>query len=219
MALPTRRRPRDGVTPVLVLDLSRALSDPVRWASLVPRLRLASQLTHPSAKRILELGLEQESSLRGAGMGRRNDARDSHERRAARVGAGDPRADSCRWPACSRRRIAWVLLMAGLGLDQVFLTAEGQVKLDFSGASVGFPRDGMPSMAPGASENRAGDASLAALRSADLYGLGVLIAWLDRGEAAAPGEDPLRITTREDSMLGTLARAHGGRPRRPPARA
>ena len=86
----------------------------------------------------------------------------------------------------------------------MFLTAEGQVKLDFSGASVGFPRDGIAGTAPGGSEDHAHDASLAALRAGDLYGQGVLIAGLDGGKAGRAGEDPLKITTREDSAAARL---------------
>jgi hypothetical protein len=51
----------DAVTTVLVFDLARARADSVRWARLVPRLRLASQLAHPSAIKILEMGLDDEA--------------------------------------------------------------------------------------------------------------------------------------------------------------
>ena len=40
----------DGVTTVLVLDLALARSDTVRWASLVPRLRLAARPDAPGGE-------------------------------------------------------------------------------------------------------------------------------------------------------------------------
>ena len=60
----------DGVTPVEVLDLSRALSDPIRWPSLARRLRLAAQLTHPSAKPHPRARSRARISLRGPGADR-----------------------------------------------------------------------------------------------------------------------------------------------------
>ena len=48
----------DGQTRVVVYDLSRARALPGRWERLVPRLRLAAELTHPASIRILELGVE-----------------------------------------------------------------------------------------------------------------------------------------------------------------
>ena len=48
----------DGETEVEVRDLSAARRVPGRWERLVPRLRMAAQLDHPSAIRVLELGLE-----------------------------------------------------------------------------------------------------------------------------------------------------------------
>ena len=93
-----------------------------------------------------------------------------------------------------------------LHADHVFLTAEGQIKLDFSGASVGFPDAGTRIQIAATAENRAAAESLAALRSADLHGLGVLIARLDGGLAVSPRDAPLPMTAREHSELGTLAR-------------
>ena len=48
----------DGVTEVEVRDLSAARRAAGRWGRLVPRLRMAAELVHPSAIRVLELGLE-----------------------------------------------------------------------------------------------------------------------------------------------------------------
>ena len=51
----------EGETPVEVRDLSRALEVAGRWEWLAPRLRLAARLEHPSAIRVLELGLADDS--------------------------------------------------------------------------------------------------------------------------------------------------------------
>ena len=47
-------------TTALVVDLARVRADSARWARLVPRLRLAAQLAHPSALSVVELDLDQE---------------------------------------------------------------------------------------------------------------------------------------------------------------
>ena len=48
----------DGATEVEVIDLDAARRDAGRWKVLAPRLRVAAQLVHPSAIRMLELELE-----------------------------------------------------------------------------------------------------------------------------------------------------------------
>ena len=48
----------DGETEVEVRDLSAARRNAGRWGKLVPRLRMAAELVHPSSIRVLELGLE-----------------------------------------------------------------------------------------------------------------------------------------------------------------
>jgi hypothetical protein len=48
----------DGETEVEVRDLSAARRVPGRWERLVPRLRMAAQLDHPSAIGVLELSLQ-----------------------------------------------------------------------------------------------------------------------------------------------------------------
>ena len=47
----------DGATEVEVVDLDAARRDAARWKVLAPRLRVAAQLEHPSAVRILEFEL------------------------------------------------------------------------------------------------------------------------------------------------------------------
>ena len=75
-------------------------------------------------------------------------------------------AASALLPQSERETMALVRSLAGvvaaahrLGLahgqlsaDQVFLTAEGQIKLDFTGASVGFPHAGKPVQTTGTVE-------------------------------------------------------------------
>ena len=95
-----------------------------------------------------------------------------------------------------------------LGPDHVFLTAAGQVKLDFSGAAAGFPPEPKRCTARDASETSAEAVSLAVLRSGDLFGLGALVARLDR-----KGDDKAR----EESQLGKLARSSWQKTRPTPA--
>jgi eukaryotic-like serine/threonine-protein kinase len=186
----------DGVTTVLLLDLARARADSLRWARLVPQMRLASQLVHLSSLRIVELGLDQERP------------------RAVLEWPGDTTlatAAAAMLPRTERANAELLRDLAGaiaeahrfglahgrLGPDQVFLTGTGQVKLDLSGALAGFPRDPKPSAALAPSEPFAEPASLAVLRSQDLFDLGALVAWLEQKSDNSPGEE---------SGLGNLAR-------------
>ncbi len=130
----------DGVTTVLVLDLARARADSARWGRLVPRLRLAAQLAHPSAVKILERSLDDDSPFAVLEW-------PGETTLATSVAVMPPGA----WREAAElvRTLAAALALAHrLGLahgrlrpDHVFLTAAGQVKLDFSGASCGFPPD------------------------------------------------------------------------------
>ena len=181
----------DAATTVVVLDLARARADAGRWARLVPRLRLAAGLEHPAAIRILELGLEHPAPY------------------AVQEWVGETTlvtADKADLPANVPATGALIRAVAGalavahrlgiahgrLGPDQVFLTKGGHVKLDFGGASVGFPQDRDRVSANQPSAEQREDTSLAELRAADLYGLGALISWLG--------------AEREDSQLGKIAR-------------
>ncbi len=193
-----------GANMALVLDLARAQADSVRWARLVPRLKLASQLSQPSALKVLELDLNHEAP------------------RAVLEWAGETTfaSASCgRLPVTERDAAELLLPLAGalaeahrlgsahgrLGPDQVFLSGSGHAKLDFTGVSAGFPPEAKQSIASNAFEANTEAANLADLRSADLYGLGVLINWLQ-----ASSDDPARAemrpkTSRDDSQLGKLA--------------
>jgi eukaryotic-like serine/threonine-protein kinase len=195
----------DGVTTALVLDLARARADSVRWARLVPRLKLASQLAHPSALNVLESGLDHDPPwvvLEWVG-----------ETTLATAG-------SARLPRTERATAELLLALAAvlaqvhrlgsahgrLGPDQVFLTANGQVKLDFTGARTGFPPEAKGIQAPNAPELSMEAAGLAVLRSVDLNCLGALIAWLnERGDELAR-KDPRRETSQDESQLAQLAR-------------
>ncbi len=203
IAFRATRRP-DGATMALVLDLARAQADSVRWARLVPRLKLASQLSQPSALKVLELELNDEAP------------------RAILEWAGETTfasASSGRLPATEHAAVELLLPLAGalaeahrlgsahgrLGPDQVFLSDSGDAKLDFTGVSAGFPPEAKQSIASNAFEVKTEAANLADLRSADLHGLGVLINWLQ-----ASSDDPARgdlrpNTSRDDSQLGKLA--------------
>ena len=50
----------DGVTTVVVCDLTAARRNARRWETLAPRLRLAAELDHPASVCVLELGIEEE---------------------------------------------------------------------------------------------------------------------------------------------------------------
>ena len=103
----------DGVTTVLVLDLARGRADSVRWARLVPRLRLAAQATRESRAADRGARSRPRGSERGAGMGRRDDSR---ERGRDCFPVRRSQLPSCfeTWPRRSPRPIAWGWLTAGL---------------------------------------------------------------------------------------------------------
>jgi serine/threonine protein kinase len=207
----------DGLTTTLLLDLTRARGDSVRWPALVRHLRIASQFAHPAAVSILEICLEADAPcavLEWAGETTLATAS------AAALPATE-RATAellCDVAAALTEAHRQGLAHGRLGPDRVFLTAPGQVKLDFSGVSAGFPRETKCNTAPGAAAAEAG--ILADLRSADLYGLGELIAWLDRTGDDRAGDEPSAATTREESHLGKLARdlLAADPTERPPAR-
>jgi serine/threonine protein kinase/class 3 adenylate cyclase len=53
-----RAQSADGMANVEVRDIEAARDNPDRWARLVPRLRMASQVAHPAVVRILELATD-----------------------------------------------------------------------------------------------------------------------------------------------------------------
>ena len=198
----------DRATTVLALDLTAARADSSRWPGLVSRLRLAKGLEHPGAIQILDLGLYEKppfAILEWPGETTLATA-------AATDLPGTPRETWALVRACSGALAAAHRLGIAhgrLGPDQVFLTAEGQIKLDFSGTAVGFPHararaDTLDDAPPSPRE----PGTLADLRSADLFNLGVLIAQIERGNAGGPEDKahPLRATGQDEGALGKLAR-------------
>jgi serine/threonine protein kinase len=192
----------ENATNVLVLDLSRAKSDPTRWASLLPRLKLAAQLNHPGAKKVLDLELESEQSyailewtgattLATASLTRSE--RHSIELLASLAGA-----------LAAAHRLG--LPHGRLSAAQVFWTEGGQIKLDFTGACVGFPTAGTRGPTESNDERYPESPSLAALRSADLYALGALVARAHAGLVGSALDDPAQVAAAKSTLLGTLAR-------------
>ncbi len=196
----------DGVTTVEVLDLTRAHgAKRIRWDKLVPRLRLAAQLAHPSAIRILDLALDQAAPyavLEWPG----------ETTLAATISAARSRSERASLELVQDLAAALAaahrlgLAHGRLGAEHVFHGEDGRVKLDFSGAAVGFPLDALGIGALDATEAGGESGTLAALRSADLYGLGALIARVDWARAEVSGGDSREISAREGSVLGKLAR-------------
>ena len=94
-----------------------------------------------------------------------------------------------------------------VGPEHVFLTPTGTAKLDFTGVSVGVPREAKPERATSASESTEATSNLAVLRAADLYGFGALLAWFDRKTGDGEREQAGLVTAPDGSQLGKLARA------------
>jgi eukaryotic-like serine/threonine-protein kinase len=194
----------DGATTALVLDLTRARGDSVRWASLARRLRLAAQLAHPSAMRVIELHLDHEvpwAVMEWAGE--KTLATAGSEMLPATEHATAELLRDLAGALAEAHRLG--LAHGRLGPNHVFLAAAGQVKLDFGGASTGFPPEAKRSGASDARESSA-ESSLAVLRSNDLYALGALVAWLDGKGDDVPRDGTRPVTTRDESRLGKLAR-------------
>jgi serine/threonine protein kinase/class 3 adenylate cyclase len=191
----------DGKTEVSVYDLSAARADASRWSTLAPRLRMAAQLAHPAAIRVLELGLEEDppyiimewvgttaltALVRAAGLRGRHDAMElihaaaGAVRAAHRLGLSHGRI----WPA------------------HVLMVGATRPKLDFTGAAVGFPCEADSVGFQFAADGR----KLAVDMAADLHDLGALFSWL----LADPGEQLDRRSSAADSdaasPLGRLVR-------------
>jgi serine/threonine protein kinase len=192
---------------VEVRDVTRARDDAGRWARLVPRLRLAAQLGHPAAVRVVDPGLEGDPPalvLEWAGT----------TTLAAAVGATGPMGHDVALELV--RALAGALAEAHrlglahgrLGPGQVLLVEGTGPKLDFTGVEVGSPAATAMSRALDAAcrDPRPG-AGPAAERAADLYGLGVLLVWLLSGRTGRSDRELEAAGLGAGSPLGRLIRA------------
>jgi serine/threonine protein kinase/class 3 adenylate cyclase len=172
-----RAETEDGQTRVVAYDLSSARAEPSRWIRLLSRLRLAAELNHPAAVRILELGVEHDPPyviLEWAGT-----------KTLAAAGELGLKFDD------AARRVASALTGAlgaahRLGLahgrlspERVFVGDDGQPKLDFTGAHVGFPADPpQPERFDDTTHAASEPPVMADERAGDLLDLGALLEWL-----------------------------------------
>jgi serine/threonine protein kinase/class 3 adenylate cyclase len=192
----------DAQTSVVVYDLSRARSSPGRWGRLVPRLRLARELSHPASIRLLELGLEHDppyAVLEWSGT------------RTLTAGEVDGDAE------CASRTLGHVLSGAlgaahRLGLahgrlcpERVIIGQDGLPKLDFTGADVGFPSGPAASIGPDQPTRPDSDvAEMAVDRADDLFNLGSLLDWLHHKAKGRDDRESERAPRNADSAIGTL---------------
>jgi serine/threonine protein kinase/class 3 adenylate cyclase len=195
----------DGSTLVEVIDLSRARSDAGRWGELVRRLRTAGELQDRSVIRVIELGLAADppyvvlewagTETLAAAAGQSGTKLRDRAIELARDLAGALKATHRLGLAHGRLSPARVLLVDGV-----------RPKVDFTGAEVGFPalsettraleqacRDGDPGVSP------------AALRAADLFGLGTVLSWLLSGQLQqGPGGTGLEPSSSVRGLLDRL---------------
>jgi serine/threonine protein kinase/class 3 adenylate cyclase len=201
-----RAAAENGGAEVALLDLSRARGDARRWQQVAPRLRLAAQLEHPAAIRVLELELAGDrpyvilewvgtttlaESAGGAGAHSRAKVME-----LARALAG---------ALCAAHRIG--LASGRIGPQCVLLVQGNQPKIDFTGAACGFPAAPEPVPGCDADPLDAGPVlAPAAARAADLQSLGDLLAWLLTRRTAQEGRGPGPTQPDESSAFGELVR-------------
>ncbi|HEX3448423.1 MAG TPA: protein kinase, partial [Isosphaeraceae bacterium] len=195
----------DGATEVEVVDLEAARRNAGRWKVLAPRLRVAAQLVHLSAIRMLELELDHDRPYAvlewvGATTLAAWVAANGPKSRQEAIALSRDLADALR----AAHRLG--LPHGQLGPDQVLLVGGTKPKLDFSSAAVGFPCGPEPIK----SRDRAPDAHApneAAARAADLYSLGELLAWLLTGRGDRFNDKPTGTGLSGGSSLGDLVHA------------
>jgi eukaryotic-like serine/threonine-protein kinase len=196
----------DGETMVEVCDLSRARAVIRRWSELTSRVRLAQQIEHPVALRVLELGLDDEPAYVALEW----------------VGTATLASTPNKWGTQNNlevialgRAIAGALAAAHrIGLshgrlapDQVLSLGGAQPKLDFTGVSAGFPALGARTGSPESGDGTTVAASRPAdERASDLYQLGALFVWLLTGSRFQPGQRLDRPGLEESGVLGILTR-------------
>jgi serine/threonine protein kinase/class 3 adenylate cyclase len=194
----------DGLTTVVVCDLSHARRNTSRWERQVPRLRLAAELEHPSAIRVLDLGITQEppyvvlewagtstlaTSVSGFGLGSDHNVIELLRDLAGALSAA--------------HRLG--LSHGRLNPGQVLLDGAMRPKLNFTGAQLGFPAAQQTTWIGGADDRDSEATGTTESRAADLFGLGSMIAWLLK--SGSEGHDRESTVTRLDtgSLLGQLA--------------
>jgi serine/threonine protein kinase/class 3 adenylate cyclase len=207
----------DGVTLVEVIDVSLARSDAERWARLVGRLRLASELVNRAAIRVIELGLEADlpfAVLEWAGTKTLAAAMD--EPGSITRGQAVELARELAGALAEAHRLG--LAHGRLDPGHVFLLNRAGLKIDFTGAEVGFPTQSETNRElKQAGGDGDADTSPDALRAADLLALGTLLSSLLTGQPnaarAAAGLEP------GSAMSGLLQRLMASDPaERPSAR-
>jgi eukaryotic-like serine/threonine-protein kinase len=193
----------DSDLQVEVRDFSPARRAAGRWERVAPRLRMAALIVHPAAIRVLELGLEQERPyavvewigvttlaelVRANGPVSRHDAME-----LVHAVAGALRA---------AHRLG--LPHGRLRPEHVLLAGPNQPKLDFTGASVGFPVDSESAGADLGARVATDAANVTADLSADLYSLGALLAWLLSGRNDQIDREPFGGELAGKSSLAML---------------
>jgi serine/threonine protein kinase/class 3 adenylate cyclase len=200
----------DG-TRVELRVLDGARSDPIRWAVLGRRLRLAALLDHPGARRLRELGSSQDppylvmNSAQGTNL-------------ASKLGLRPALAHSKA--SAIIRPLAEVLAAAHhLGLahgnlcpGEILLDEAAGLTVDFTGTLTGtvpieFPELNAACQASGPVRGEAQDPTR------DLYALGVICLWLATDEIYRPGQirpevkaSSANSATAVTSLLETLGR-------------
>ena len=196
----------DGSTVVEVLDLSRARDDAGRWERLARQLRLAGELEHPSVIQVIELGLADDppyAVLEWVGTATLAAAAARFGPKSRDVAIELARGLAGALAAAHRLGLAHGRLEPG----QVLLKGGAQPKLDFTGASAGFPVESDTTQAlDAACRDPKNDGGLTADRAADLYSLGTVLVWLVSGRTDRLDREPSPNGLEAGSSLGALVR-------------
>ena len=177
-----RAETEDGQTLVMAYDLSSARRRPAAGYDFCLGCVWRLKLNHPAAIRDFELGTEQDPPyviLEWAGTGTL----------AAAVEAGldsdeTARTVACALTECLALHIGSASRMAGFARNG-FYGEDGQPKLDFTGAQVGFPAE--PAGASGLYDSTHAESEATAMaseRAGDLFDLGALLSRCTQAEHA-----------------------------------